>query len=66
MKNGATVVTNGEGLVEGLVVTAVSGKFLKENLKLQRKYIKFQHNALPGCHCKNETNPFGQLFELQI
>ena len=39
IKNGASVVTTGEGLVEGIVVTAVSGKFLKENEEAV-KFIK--------------------------
>lgn len=46
MKNGATVVTNGEGLVEGLVVTAVSGKFLKENLELVKRFLKVNDDAV--------------------
>lgn len=46
IKGGATVVTNGEGLVEGLVVTAVSGKFLKENPELVSRFLKVNEEAV--------------------
>lgn len=46
IKNGASVVTNGEGLVEGIVVTAVSGKFLKENPQLVERFLKVNEDAV--------------------
>ena len=46
IKNGASVVTNGEGLVEGIVVTAVSGKFLKENPELVDRFLKINEDAV--------------------
>ena len=46
IKNGAQVVTNGEGLTQGLVVTAVSGKFLKENPKLVERFLKVNEDAV--------------------
>lgn len=46
IKGGATVVTNGEGLVQGLVVTAVSGKFLKENPELVSRFLKVNEEAV--------------------
>ena len=46
IKNGASVVTTGEGLVEGIVVTAVSGKFLKENPQLVDRFLKVNEEAV--------------------
>lgn len=46
IKNGANVVSNGEGLTQGLVVTAVSGKFLKENPKLVERFLKVNNEAV--------------------
>lgn len=46
IKNGAKVVTNGEGLTQGLVVTAVSGKFLKENPELVKRFLKVNNEAV--------------------
>jgi sulfonate transport system substrate-binding protein len=46
IKNGAKVVSNGEGLTQGLVVTAVSGKFLKENPKLVERFLKVNNEAV--------------------
>lgn len=46
IKNGAKVVTNGEGLTQGLVVTAVSGKFLKENPELVKRFLKVNEEAV--------------------
>jgi sulfonate transport system substrate-binding protein len=38
-KAGATVLTNGEGLVDATIVTAVSGKFLKEHPAAVKQYL---------------------------
>lgn len=46
IKNGARVVTNGEGLTQGLVVTAVSEKFLKENPELVKRFVKVNKEAV--------------------
>ena len=46
IKNGAKVVTNGEGLTQGLVVTAVSWKFLKENPELVKRFLKVNEEAV--------------------
>ena len=46
VKNGAKVVTNGEGLTQGLVVTAVSGEFLKENPELVKRFLKVNEEAV--------------------
>lgn len=46
IKKGAKVVTNGEGLTQGLVVTAVSGKFLKENPELVKRFLKVNNEAV--------------------
>lgn len=46
IKNGAKVVTNGEGLTQGLVVTAVSGEFLKENPELVKRFLKVNEEAV--------------------
>lgn len=46
IKNGAKVVTNGEGLTQGLVVTAVSGEFLKENPELVKRFLKVNKEAV--------------------
>ena len=46
IKNGAKVVSNGEGLTQGLVVTAVSGKFLKENPELVKRFLKVNEDAV--------------------
>lgn len=46
MNNGAKVVTNGEGLTQGLVVTAVSGKFLEENPDIVKRFLKVNEEAV--------------------
>lgn len=46
IKNGAKVVSNGEGLTQGLVVTAVSGKFLKENPELVKRFLKVNEETV--------------------
>lgn len=46
IKNGAKVVTTGEGLTQGLVVTAVSGKFLKDNPELVQRFLKVNKEAI--------------------
>lgn len=45
-KAGLHIVTNGEGLVSGLTVTATSGKFYKENKPLVDAFLKVQKNTL--------------------
>ena len=46
MKNGANVITDGEGLTQGLIVTAVSGKFLKENPDLVKRFVSTNEKAV--------------------
>lgn len=46
INNGAKVVTTGEGLTQGLVVTAVSGKFLKEHPDLVERFLKVNEEAV--------------------
>ena len=45
-KAGLHVVTNGEGLVSGMTVTATSGKFYKENKELVDTFLKVQKDTL--------------------
>lgn len=45
-KAGLHIVTNGEGLVSGLTVTATSGKFYKENKPLVEAFLKTQQDTL--------------------
>ena len=46
INNGAKVVTNGEGLTQGLVVTAVSGKFLEKNPDIVKRFVKVNEEAV--------------------
>ncbi|WP_315119147.1 NrtA/SsuA/CpmA family ABC transporter substrate-binding protein [uncultured Clostridium sp.] len=46
IKAGAKVVTNGEGIVEGTIVTAVSEKFLNENLELVDRFKKVHKDTI--------------------
>lgn len=43
LKAGAKVVANGEGIVDGTIVTAVSEEFLKDNLEVVKRFKKV-HN----------------------
>jgi len=43
---GAKVIANGEGLVKGLIVVAVSGSFLKDQPDLVHRYLKVHDQAL--------------------
>lgn len=45
-KAGLHIVTNGEGLVSGLTVTATSAKFYKENKPLVDTFLKVQKDSL--------------------
>ncbi len=45
-KEGLHVITNGEGLVSGLTVTATSSKFYKENKQLVDTFLKVQKDTL--------------------
>ncbi|MCQ2373045.1 MAG: aliphatic sulfonate ABC transporter substrate-binding protein [Phascolarctobacterium sp.] len=45
-KAGLHIVTNGEGLVSGLTVTATSSKFYKENKPLVDEFLKVQKSTL--------------------
>lgn len=45
-KAGLHIVTNGEGLVSGLTVTATSAKFYKENKPLVDAFLKVQKDTL--------------------
>ncbi|WP_034869080.1 ABC transporter substrate-binding protein [Clostridium lundense] len=46
VKSGAKIVTNGEGIVEGTIVTAVSGKFLKDNPEIVERFKKVHNEAI--------------------
>lgn len=46
VKAGAKVVTNGEGIVEGTIVTAVSEKFLKDNPEVVKKFKKVHNETI--------------------
>jgi sulfonate transport system substrate-binding protein len=43
---GARVIANGQGLVKGLIVTAVVESFLKQHGDLVKRYLKVQRKAL--------------------
>ena len=43
---GARVIANGQGLVKGLIVTAVGGPFLKQHADLVKRYLKVQRQTL--------------------
>jgi len=43
---GARVLANGEGLVKGLILTAVSGQFLKNHPDLVKRYLNVHEQAL--------------------
>jgi sulfonate transport system substrate-binding protein len=45
-REGARVIANGEGLVKGLIVTAVSESFLAEHRDLAKRYLQVQEAAL--------------------
>jgi len=44
--SGARVIANGEGLVKGLILTAVSGQFLKNHPDLVKRYLNVHEQAL--------------------
>jgi sulfonate transport system substrate-binding protein len=44
--SGARVIANGQGLVSGLLVVAVSGPFLKEQPDLVKRYLKVHEQSL--------------------
>lgn len=44
--NGAKLVVNGEGLVDGTIVTAVSGKFLNEHPDLVKRFEKVHNETI--------------------
>ncbi|MBU5485728.1 NrtA/SsuA/CpmA family ABC transporter substrate-binding protein [Clostridium sp. MSJ-11] len=46
IKAGGKVVANGEGIVEGTIVTAVSEKFLKENQELVNRFKKVHEDTI--------------------
>ncbi|GAA0789527.1 ABC transporter substrate-binding protein [Hathewaya limosa] len=46
IKSGAKLVTNGEGLVEGTIVTAVSDKFFKDHPDLVERFKKVHKETL--------------------
>lgn len=45
-ESGAHIVANGKGLISGLIVTAVNGKFLKEHPALVKKFLTVQKQAV--------------------
>ena len=51
---GARVIANGNGLVSGLTLVAVSGAFLKDHSDLVRRYLKVHDHALEHLR-KNPT-----------
>ena len=46
IKNGASVVTNGEGLVEGIIVTAVRDDFLKKYPNIVKRFLTVNENTI--------------------
>ncbi|MCY6371467.1 NrtA/SsuA/CpmA family ABC transporter substrate-binding protein [Clostridium ganghwense] len=46
VKSGAKVVANGEGVVEGTIVTVASGKFLKEHPEIVDRFKKVHKNTI--------------------
>lgn len=46
IKNGANVVTNGEGLVEGIIVTAVRDDFLKKYPNIVKRFLTVNENTI--------------------
>ncbi|KAJ51288.1 sulfonate transport system substrate-binding protein [Clostridium tetanomorphum] len=46
VKSGAKIVANGEGIVEGTIVTAVSEKFLKDNLEIVKRFKKVHNETI--------------------
>lgn len=46
IKNGAEIVTNGEGLVEGIIVTAVSNKFLQDHPQIVERFMTANENTV--------------------
>lgn len=45
-ESGAIVVTTGEGLVDGTILTAVSGKFYEDHKEIVDKFLKVHEEAL--------------------
>jgi sulfonate transport system substrate-binding protein len=45
-KQGARIIANGEGLVKGLIVTAVGESFLEKHPNLVKRYLQVQRSAL--------------------
>lgn len=46
IKNGAKVVTNGKGLVEGIIVTAVGNDFMKKYPEIVERFITTNENTV--------------------
>lgn len=46
VKSGAKIVANGEGIVEGTIVTAVSEKFLKDNPEIVKRFKKVHNETI--------------------
>lgn len=46
IKNGASVVTNGEGLVKGIIVTAVRDDFLKKYPNIVKRFLTVNENTI--------------------
>lgn len=46
IKNGASVVINGEGLVEGIIVTAVRDDFLKKYPNIVKRFLTVNENTI--------------------
>ena len=46
IKNGASVVTNGEGLVEGIIVTAVRDDFFKKYPNIVKRFLIVNENTI--------------------
>lgn len=46
VKNGSKVVANGEGLVDGIIVTAVSKEFAEKHQDIIKRFIKVENETL--------------------
>ncbi|MDD3223262.1 MAG: NrtA/SsuA/CpmA family ABC transporter substrate-binding protein [Clostridium sp.] len=53
-KNGAHVITTGQGLLDGTIVIGVSGKFLKEHPDVVKRYLSVHNKSLS--YMKNNSD----------
>ena len=59
IKNGAEVVTNGEGLVEGIIVTAVSSDFLEKYPEIVERFLTVNEKTV-----KSIDENFNEVLEV--